>query len=83
MMAPVRVCFSVKQVKSLYVDTTFVTPTTLHIPSRQQCIEAVFQLVREWTLTSPHHVVYVHLRAQYGHEPILNEVAKRLNMKAS
>lgn len=72
---------SVKKIKSLYVDTTFCTPENLYIPSRQQCIDAVCQLVQEWTSLSPQHTVNVHLRAQYGHEPLLNAIATRLNMK--
>ncbi|XP_052780861.1 uncharacterized protein LOC128217634 [Mya arenaria] len=71
----------VKKIKSLYIDTTFCTPDTLHIPSRHHCIDAVYELVREWTLLSPQHVVYIYLRAQYGHEPLLNAVAARLNKK--
>ncbi|XP_053377930.1 uncharacterized protein LOC123530295 isoform X2 [Mercenaria mercenaria] len=72
---------SVKKIKSLYIDTTFCTPESLHIPSRQQCIEAVCQLVHEWTSISPKHVVNIYLRAQYGHEPLLNAVASKLNKK--
>ena len=75
--------FSVKKVKSLYVDTTFCTPENLYIPSRQHCIDAVYQLVYEWISQSPHHVVYLSLRAQYGHEPLLNAVASRLNRKVN
>ncbi|XP_052286066.1 uncharacterized protein LOC127881901 isoform X2 [Dreissena polymorpha] len=71
----------VKKIKSLYVDTTFLSPTSLHIPSRAQCIDAVTEAVREWTSKSPGHVVYMNLRAQYGHEPLLTNVATRLNRK--
>ena len=67
--------------KSLYVDTTFCTPENLYIPSRQHCIDATYQLVYEWISQSPQHVVYMSLRAQYGHEPLLNAVASRLNKK--
>lgn len=73
--------FSTKKIKSLYVDTTFCCPENLHIPSRQQCIDAVFQIVREWTSQSPQHVVYILLKAYYGHEPLINSVASRLKQK--
>ncbi|XP_060590086.1 protein artemis-like [Ruditapes philippinarum] len=72
---------SVKKIKSLYVDTTFCSPENLYIPSRQQCIDAVCQLVHEWTSISPKHIVNIYLRAQFGHEPLLNAVASRLNKK--
>ena len=73
--------FSVKKLKSLYIDTTFCTPENLYIPSRQHCIDATYQLVCEWISQSPQHVVYMSLRAQYGHEPLLNAVACRLGKK--
>ena len=75
--------FSVKKVKSLYIDTTFCSPENLYIPSRQHCIDATYQLVCEWISQSPQHVVYMSLRAQYGHEPLLNAVASRLNKKVN
>ncbi|WAR26790.1 DCR1C-like protein [Mya arenaria] len=55
--------------------------TCVMLSDRHHCIDAVYELVREWTLLSPQHVVYIYLRAQYGHEPLLNAVAARLNKK--
>ncbi|KAL4226148.1 Protein artemis [Mactra antiquata] len=80
-MHQLRSAESVKRIKSIYIDTTFCCPDNLHIPSRQQCIEAVCEIVREWTSQSPQHVVYIQLRAIYGHEPLINAVARRFNKK--
>ena len=70
-----------KKICSLYIDTTFCTQENLHIPSRLQCMEAVSQLIKEWTDQGPEHMVYIYLRAQYGHEPLLTHVSSRLGKK--
>ncbi|XP_022295971.2 protein artemis-like isoform X2 [Crassostrea virginica] len=71
----------VKPLVSLYVDTTFCHPNSFLIPSRHTIIQVVSDLVREWTAKGSNHVVHFTPRANYGHEPLLKEVADSLGCK--
>ncbi|OWF41607.1 protein artemis-like [Mizuhopecten yessoensis] len=72
---------SVKPIQSLYVDTTFCHPDCFHIPSRQDCVEAVSGLVKEWIAKGQGHVVHFTPRSQYGHEHLLKEISTRTQLK--
>nr|XP_011416034.2 protein artemis isoform X2 [Crassostrea gigas] len=71
----------VKPLASLYVDTTFCHPNSFLIPSRRTIIKVVCDLVTEWTSKGSNHVVHFTPRANYGHEPLLKEVAQTLGCK--
>ncbi|XP_062618810.1 protein artemis-like isoform X2 [Saccostrea cucullata] len=71
----------VKPLVSLYVDTTFCHPNSFSIPSRQTIISAACDLVKEWTAKGNNYVVHFTPRANYGHEPLLKEVAQALGCK--
>nr|XP_022295971.1 protein artemis-like isoform X3 [Crassostrea virginica] len=71
----------VKPLVSLYVDTTFCHPNSFLIPSRHTIIQVVSDLVREWTAKGSNYVVHFTPRANYGHEPLLKEVADSLGCK--
>lgn len=71
----------VKPLASLYVDTTFCHPNSFLIPSRRTIIKVVCDLVTEWTAKGSNHVVHFTPRANYGHEPLLKEVAQTLGCK--
>ncbi|XP_061187387.1 protein artemis-like [Saccostrea echinata] len=71
----------VKPLVSLYVDTTFCHPNCFSIPSRQTIISAACDLVKEWTAKGDNYVVHFTPRANYGHEPLLKEVAQALGSK--
>ncbi|XP_048741543.1 protein artemis-like isoform X2 [Ostrea edulis] len=71
----------VKPLVSLYVDTTFCHPNSFYIPSRHTIIRAVCDLVKEWTSKGDKHVIHFTPRANYGHEPLLKEVAQSLGCK--
>lgn len=70
-----------KPLASLYVDTTFCHPNSFLIPSRRTIIKVVCDLVTEWTSKGSNHVVHFTPRANYGHEPLLKEVAQTLGCK--
>ncbi|XP_065936938.1 protein artemis isoform X4 [Magallana gigas] len=71
----------VKPLASLYVDTTFCHPNSFLIPSRRTIIKVVCDLVTEWTSKGSNYVVHFTPRANYGHEPLLKEVAQTLGCK--
>ncbi|XP_033745811.1 protein artemis-like [Pecten maximus] len=71
----------VKPIQSLYVDTTFCHPDCFHIPSRQDCVEAVSGLVKEWIAKGQGHVVHFTPRSHYGHEHLLKEISSRTSRK--
>ncbi|KAL3852600.1 hypothetical protein ACJMK2_016219, partial [Sinanodonta woodiana] len=80
-MTALRSGNSTKLIKSLYVDTTFFSENSLYIPSRQNCINAVYCLVRDWIGENPQNIVHISPRSQYGHEPLLKAVAEKLGLK--
>ncbi|KAL5014675.1 hypothetical protein ScPMuIL_008945 [Solemya velum] len=72
---------SVKEIKSLYIDTTFCSPENFFIPCRQNCVEAVLCMVSEWMSQDKNNVIQIVLRAKYGHEDLLVSVAKKMKCK--
>lgn len=65
-----------KEIDSMYVDTTFCIPEAFYIPSRDDCLSATASLVVAWLRRSPHHYVHVSSRTKYGHEPLLSHLAR-------
>ena len=65
-----------KEIDSMYVDTTFCIPEAFYIPSRDDCLSATASLVVAWLRQSPRHFVHVSSRTKYGHEPLLAHLAK-------
>nr|XP_045730327.1 protein artemis isoform X2 [Mirounga angustirostris] len=56
----------VKDIQSVYLDTTFCDPKFYQIPSREECLSGVVELVRSWITRSPYHVVWLNCKAAYG-----------------
>ncbi|KAK7102636.1 hypothetical protein V1264_020827 [Littorina saxatilis] len=65
-----------KEIDSMYVDTTFCVPDAFYIPSRDDCLTATASLVVAWLRQSQHRYVHVSSRTKYGHEPLLAHLAK-------
>ncbi|XP_005097870.1 protein artemis isoform X2 [Aplysia californica] len=80
-MSALHINESVKNIRSMYVDTTFCISEAYHIPSRVQCVEATVGLVSAWLTNSPLHVVTISCPARYGHEHLLVELARQLETK--
>ena len=72
---------SVRELVSLYVDTTFCMPEAYHIPSRKECVDATVGLISPWMAHSPYHIVALSCPARWGHEHLLVELARQLNTK--
>uniref|UniRef100_A0A9J8DGB6 DNA cross-link repair 1C, PSO2 homolog (S. cerevisiae) n=1 Tax=Cyprinus carpio carpio TaxID=630221 RepID=A0A9J8DGB6_CYPCA len=58
----------VKDIQSVYIDTTFFDPKYHQIPSREACLTGISQLVQDWICQSPYHGVWLNCKADYGYE---------------
>ncbi|XP_059151090.1 protein artemis-like isoform X2 [Physella acuta] len=72
---------NIKEINTVYVDTTFCVPEAYHIPSRSECLEATVKLASDWLQHSHLHVVNISCPAKYGHEYLLMELAQRIDTK--
>uniref|UniRef100_A0A8C7N9D2 Protein artemis n=1 Tax=Oncorhynchus kisutch TaxID=8019 RepID=A0A8C7N9D2_ONCKI len=58
----------VKDIKSVYLDSTFYDPRFYQIPSRETCLHAIRGLVQDWVSRSAYHTVWLNCKAAYGYE---------------
>ncbi|XP_036828533.1 protein artemis isoform X1 [Oncorhynchus mykiss] len=58
----------VKDIKSVYLDSTFYDPRFYKIPSRETCLHAIRGLVQDWVSRSVYHTVWLNCKAAYGYE---------------
>ncbi|KAK1790379.1 hypothetical protein P4O66_014272, partial [Electrophorus voltai] len=66
----------VKDIQSMYLDTTFYDPRFYQIPSREACLMGIRGLVQEWICLSPYHVVWLNCKAAYGYEYLFTNLAQ-------
>ncbi|XP_039213491.1 protein artemis [Crotalus tigris] len=71
----------VKDIQSVYLDTTFFDPKYYQIPSREECMKGMMELVRSWVVQSPYHVVWLNCKAAYGYEYLFTNLSEELGMK--
>ncbi|XP_048818932.1 protein artemis isoform X2 [Lagopus muta] len=71
----------VKDIQSVYLDTTFCDPRFYHIPSREECLNGILELVRSWTSLSRCHVVWLNCKAAYGYEYLFINLSEELGIK--
>ncbi|XP_077977647.1 protein artemis-like [Glandiceps talaboti] len=71
----------VKDIQSLYLDTTFCHPNATYLPSREECLSHLITLVDGWICRSPHHMVRLVCKAKYGYEYLFVELSQRFNCK--
>ncbi|XP_029471346.1 protein artemis-like isoform X2 [Rhinatrema bivittatum] len=71
----------VKEIESVYLDTTFCDPKFYQIPSREQCLIGILELVRSWITLSPYHVVWLNCKAAYGYEYLFTNLSEELGFK--
>ncbi|XP_061108058.1 protein artemis isoform X2 [Conger conger] len=71
----------VKDIQSVYVDTTFCDPSFFQIPSREACLNGIMELVRDWIIRSPYHVVWLNCKAAYGYEYLFTNLSEEFNMQ--
>ncbi|KFQ85390.1 Protein artemis, partial [Phoenicopterus ruber ruber] len=71
----------VKDIQSVYLDTTFCDPRFYHIPSREECLNGILELVRSWTSLTRYHVVWLNCKAAYGYEYLFINLSEELGIK--
>ncbi|KAG9489941.1 hypothetical protein GDO78_005711 [Eleutherodactylus coqui] len=71
----------VKDIDSVYLDTTFCDPKYFQIPSREDCLIGILELVRSWITQSPSHVVWLNCKAAYGYEYLFTNLSEEFGAK--
>nr|XP_055207913.1 protein artemis isoform X1 [Gorilla gorilla gorilla] len=71
----------VKDIQSVYLDTTFCDPRFYQIPSREECLSGILELVRSWITRSPYHVVWLNCKAAYGYEYLFTNLSEELGVQ--
>ncbi|KAJ0047476.1 hypothetical protein NL108_000864, partial [Boleophthalmus pectinirostris] len=66
----------VKEIQSVYVDSTFYDPRYYQIPSRDVCLNGILELVGNWISQSPYHVVWLNCKAAYGYEYLFTNLGE-------
>ncbi|XP_072529082.1 protein artemis isoform X3 [Salminus brasiliensis] len=66
----------VKDIKSVYLDTTFYDPKFYQIPSREACLVGIRELIQDWITLSPYHVVWLNCKAAYGYEYLFTNLGE-------
>ncbi|XP_056429353.1 protein artemis isoform X2 [Hyla sarda] len=71
----------VKDIESVYLDTTFCDPKFFQIPSREECLLGILELVRSWITLGPYHVVWLNCKAAYGYEYLFTNLSEEFGAK--
>ncbi|KAK2105325.1 hypothetical protein P7K49_014839 [Saguinus oedipus] len=71
----------VKDIQSVYLDTTFFDPRFFQIPSREECLSGILQLVGSWITRSPYHVVWLNCKAAYGYEYLFTNLSEEFGVQ--
>uniref|UniRef100_A0A8C8YPU9 Protein artemis n=1 Tax=Prolemur simus TaxID=1328070 RepID=A0A8C8YPU9_PROSS len=71
----------VKDIQSVYLDTTFCDPRFYQIPSRGECLSGILELVRGWITRSPCHVVWLNCKAAYGYEYLFTNLSEEFGIQ--
>nr|XP_004662420.2 protein artemis [Jaculus jaculus] len=71
----------VKDIQSVYLDTTFCDPRFYQIPSREECLSGILELARSWISRSPYHVVWLNCKAAYGYEYLFTNLSEELGVQ--
>ncbi|XP_012516420.1 PREDICTED: protein artemis isoform X2 [Propithecus coquereli] len=71
----------VKDIQSVYLDTTFCDPRFYQIPSRGECLSGILELVRSWITRSPCHVVWLNCKAAYGYEYLFTNLSEEFGVQ--
>ncbi|KAI3366610.1 hypothetical protein L3Q82_009300 [Scortum barcoo] len=69
----------VKDIQSVYLDSTFYDPRFFQIPTREVCLNAISELVGKWISQSSYHVVWLNCKAAYGYEYLFTNLGEEFN----
>jgi len=76
--------FRVKEIESVYIDTTFCVPQAMFIPSREDTTTAAIDLIHDWLSCSHgNHIIHLQYRADIGYENLFVRFSLEFNMKVS
>jgi len=76
--------FRVKEIQSVYIDTTFCVPQAMFIPSREDTTNAAVDLIADWLSRSRgDHIIRLQYRADLGYENLFVRFSLEFNMKVS
>ena len=67
--------------KSLYIDTTFLVPGALYIPTREDSAKAVVEVCSKWIKQGDNHHVVISHKANLGYEQLYTELSQSLSTK--
>ncbi|KAG7471772.1 hypothetical protein JOB18_048664 [Solea senegalensis] len=69
----------VKDIHSVYLDSTFYDPRFYQIPTREVCLNGISELIRNWICQSSYHVVWLNCKAAYGYEYLFTNLGEEFN----
>uniref|UniRef100_A0A3B1K0P6 Protein artemis n=1 Tax=Astyanax mexicanus TaxID=7994 RepID=A0A3B1K0P6_ASTMX len=69
----------VKDIQSVYLDSTFYDPKFYQIPSREACLIGIRELIQDWISLSPYHVVWLNCKAAYGYEYLFTNLGEEFS----
>ncbi|XP_007953111.1 protein artemis [Orycteropus afer afer] len=68
-------------IQSVYLDTTFCDPKFYQIPSREECLNGILELIGSWITRSPYHVVWLNCKAAYGYEYLFTNLSEQFGVQ--
>ncbi|XP_040885826.1 protein artemis [Toxotes jaculatrix] len=69
----------VKDIQSVYLDSTFYDPRFYQIPTREVCLNGILELIGNWISQSPYHVAWLNCKAAYGYEYLFTNLGEEFN----
>ncbi|XP_072233747.1 protein artemis isoform X2 [Leuresthes tenuis] len=69
----------VKDIQSIYLDSTFYDPRFYQIPTREVCLSGISELIGNWISQSSYHVVWLNCKAAYGYEYLFTNLGEEFN----
>ncbi|XP_060931723.1 protein artemis [Limanda limanda] len=69
----------VKDIQSIYLDSTFYDSRFYQIPTREVCLNGISELIGNWITQSSYHVVWLNCRAAYGYEYLFTNLGETFN----
>uniref|UniRef100_A0A665UB26 Protein artemis n=1 Tax=Echeneis naucrates TaxID=173247 RepID=A0A665UB26_ECHNA len=69
----------VKDIQSVYLDSTFYDPRFHQIPTREVCLNGMLELIGNWISQSSYHVVWLNCKAAYGYEYLFTNLGEEFN----
>nr|BAH11998.1 unnamed protein product [Homo sapiens] len=74
-------CTPGADIQSVYLDTMLCDPRFYQIPSQEECLCGVLELVQSWITQSLYHVVWLNCKAAYGYEYLFTNLSEELGVQ--